>query len=82
VWLRLWKSEWSASILVSDRPYLQGESVLTVGFCATGIISDPAAPFGGVKRSGFGREGSSLGIEEYLTVKTMTLGGMDMPLQV
>jgi succinate-semialdehyde dehydrogenase/glutarate-semialdehyde dehydrogenase len=31
-----------------------------------GIVSDPAAPFGGVKQSGLGREGSHEGIEEYL----------------
>ena len=31
-----------------------------------GIISNPAAPFGGVKASGFGREGGFEGIEEYL----------------
>lgn len=41
-----------------------------------GIISDPASPFGGIKQSGFGREGSALGIEEYLTVKSFTLGGI------
>ncbi|CAK7238388.1 succinate semialdehyde dehydrogenase NADP+ linked, partial [Sporothrix eucalyptigena] len=40
----------------------------------TGIISDAAAPFGGVKSSGFGREGSKYGIEEYMSVKTITLG--------
>lgn len=34
-----------------------------------GVISDVAAPFGGVKESGIGREGGSEGIEEYLTVK-------------
>ena len=32
----------------------------------TGIISNPAAPFGGVKQSGLGREGGFDGIEEYL----------------
>jgi succinate-semialdehyde dehydrogenase/glutarate-semialdehyde dehydrogenase len=32
----------------------------------TGIVSNPAAPFGGVKSSGLGREGSLEGIEEYL----------------
>lgn len=47
----------------------------------TGLISDPASPFGGVKWSGFGREGSKYGIDEYLTVKTVTLGGMGQPLQ-
>lgn len=42
----------------------------------TGLISDPASPFGGVKDSGFGREGSKYGIDEYLIIKTMTLGGV------
>lgn len=42
----------------------------------TGLISDPASPFGGVKNSGFGREGSKYGIDEYLIIKTMTLGGI------
>lgn len=47
----------------------------------TGLISDPASPFGGVKESGFGREGSSLGIDEYMTTKMVTLGGMGQELQ-
>jgi succinate-semialdehyde dehydrogenase/glutarate-semialdehyde dehydrogenase len=34
-----------------------------------GVVSNPAAPFGGVKHSGFGREGGSEGIEEYLETK-------------
>ena len=34
-----------------------------------GVVSNPAAPFGGVKESGLGREGGSLGIDEYLEVK-------------
>jgi succinate-semialdehyde dehydrogenase / glutarate-semialdehyde dehydrogenase len=38
-----------------------------------GVISDPAAPFGGVKQSGFGREGGSEGIEEYLDTKYIAL---------
>jgi succinate-semialdehyde dehydrogenase/glutarate-semialdehyde dehydrogenase len=41
----------------------------------TGIISTEAAPFGGVKQSGFGREGSHYGIDEYLVVKYVCLGG-------
>ena len=35
----------------------------------TGVVSNPAAPFGGVKQSGFGREGGFEGIEEYLETK-------------
>jgi succinate-semialdehyde dehydrogenase / glutarate-semialdehyde dehydrogenase len=39
----------------------------------TGIVSNPAAPFGGVKQSGFGREGGFEGIEEYLNTKYVAL---------
>ena len=35
----------------------------------TGLVSNPAAPFGGVKESGLGREGSQFGIDEYLEIK-------------
>jgi succinate-semialdehyde dehydrogenase/glutarate-semialdehyde dehydrogenase len=38
-----------------------------------GIVSNPAAPFGGVKQSGFGREGGHEGIHEYLAVKYVAL---------
>ena len=38
-----------------------------------GAISDAAAPFGGIKQSGFGREGGAEGIEEYLDVKYLAL---------
>ncbi len=41
----------------------------------TGIISNEVAPFGGVKQSGLGREGSVHGIEEYLELKYVCLGG-------
>ncbi|WP_343733381.1 NADP-dependent succinate-semialdehyde dehydrogenase [Duganella sp.] len=40
----------------------------------TGIISTEAAPFGGVKQSGMGREGSKYGIDDYLVVKYICLG--------
>jgi acyl-CoA reductase-like NAD-dependent aldehyde dehydrogenase len=39
------------------------------------------ARFGGVKQSGFGREGSKYGIDEFLTIKSVTFGGMGEPLQ-
>jgi succinate-semialdehyde dehydrogenase/glutarate-semialdehyde dehydrogenase len=38
-----------------------------------GLISNPAAPFGGVKQSGFGREGGFEGIEEYLETKYLSV---------
>ena len=37
--------------------------------------------FGGVKQSGFGREGSKYGIDEFLVIKSVTFGGMGQPLQ-
>ena len=42
-----------------------------------GIISNEAAPFGGVKESGMGREGSKYGIEDYLEIKYLCMGGID-----
>ncbi|HYG26441.1 MAG TPA: NAD-dependent succinate-semialdehyde dehydrogenase [Caulobacteraceae bacterium] len=42
-----------------------------------GLISTEVAPFGGVKASGLGREGSRYGLEEYLEVKYLCLGGLN-----
>ena len=42
----------------------------------TGIISTEVAPFGGVKQSGLGREGSKYGIDDFLSVKYMCMGGV------
>ena len=42
----------------------------------TGLISTAVAPFGGVKESGIGREGSKYGIEDYLEVKYLCVGGI------
>src|ERR1700689_3811299 len=41
-----------------------------------GIISTEVAPFGGMKESGIGREGSKYGIEDYLEIKYLALGGL------
>jgi succinate-semialdehyde dehydrogenase / glutarate-semialdehyde dehydrogenase len=41
-----------------------------------GIISTEVAPFGGIKESGLGREGSKYGIEDYLEIKYMLMGGL------
>ena len=43
----------------------------------TGLISTEVAPFGGVKESGLGREGSLYGIDEYIEIKYMSMGGLD-----
>jgi succinate-semialdehyde dehydrogenase / glutarate-semialdehyde dehydrogenase len=42
-----------------------------------GIISTEVAPFGGMKESGIGREGSKYGIEEYMEIKYLCMGGVD-----
>ncbi len=42
----------------------------------TGLISNEVAPFGGVKQSGLGREGSHFGIDDYLVVKYLCMGGI------
>ena len=48
---------------------------IEAGMCGvnTGLISTAVAPFGGVKQSGYGREGSIHGIDEYVDVKAVTL---------
>ncbi|CAN5697455.1 NADP-dependent succinate-semialdehyde dehydrogenase [soil metagenome] len=43
----------------------------------TGLISTPEAPFGGVKQSGLGREGSKYGLDDFLEIKYICLGGID-----
>ncbi len=42
----------------------------------TGMISTPVAPFGGIKESGMGREGSKYGMDDYLEIKYMCFGGL------
>ena len=41
-----------------------------------GIISTEVAPFGGVKESGIGREGSKYGLDDYLEIKYLCIGGV------
>ena len=43
----------------------------------TGLISNEVAPFGGVKQSGLGREGSRYGMDDYLVMKYLCMGGLD-----
>ena len=42
-----------------------------------GIISNEVAPFGGVKESGIGREGSKYGIDDFTEIKYIRMGGID-----
>ena len=42
-----------------------------------GVISTEVAPFGGVKESGIGREGSKYGIDDYLEIKYLCMGGVN-----
>jgi succinate-semialdehyde dehydrogenase/glutarate-semialdehyde dehydrogenase len=42
-----------------------------------GAVSSEAAPFGGVKESGYGREGSKYGLDDYMSIKYMCQGGLD-----
>ena len=58
-----------------SRVFRVGES-LEYGIVGinTGIISNEVAPFGGIKASGLGREGSKYGIEDYLEIKYMCIG--------
>ncbi len=54
---------------------LRLSSALEVGMVGlnTGLVSNPAAPFGGVKQSGLGREGGRIGIDEFLEVKYLAI---------
>ena len=86
------ESEEEAIALANDSPYglagyfyardlgrvfrvAEGIEVGIVGV-NTGIISTEVAPFGGVKQSGLGREGSKYGIDEYLEIKYVALDGI------
>jgi succinate-semialdehyde dehydrogenase/glutarate-semialdehyde dehydrogenase len=86
------RSEEEAVALANDTPYglaaylytrdlaraLRVSEALEVGMVAVneGMLSTAVAPFGGVKQSGFGREGSRHGLDEYLQTKYVRLGGI------
>jgi len=42
-----------------------------------GAVSSEAAPFGGVKESGYGREGSKYGLDDYLSIKYLCQGSLE-----
>jgi len=86
------QTEGEAIVLANDTPfglaaYFYGRDIgrvwrvaeaLETGMVGinTGVISTEVAPFGGVKESGLGREGSKYGIDEFLEVKYLCLGGI------
>jgi succinate-semialdehyde dehydrogenase/glutarate-semialdehyde dehydrogenase len=41
-----------------------------------GLVSSETAPFGGIKKSGYGREGSRRGLDDYMDVKYLCQGGL------
>jgi succinate-semialdehyde dehydrogenase / glutarate-semialdehyde dehydrogenase len=61
------------------RPHLVRRRALEDGIVGIneGVISTEIAPFGGMKESGIGREASKYGIEEFLEVKYLCMGGID-----
>ncbi len=63
-------SDVNCSVGPGNMFYLDG------GHVNEGIISTEVAPFGGVKSSGLGREGSKYGIDEYLEIKYVCIGGV------
>lgn len=64
-----------------DTIYIVSEA-LEAGMvsCNTGLFTDCSVPFGGIKESGFGREGSLYGLEDYTVVKTVTIGNLPKKL--
>jgi succinate-semialdehyde dehydrogenase / glutarate-semialdehyde dehydrogenase len=59
------------------RVFRVAEAIETGMVCVnSGILSTEVAPFGGVKQSGLGREGSRYGIEEYVEIKYLCIGGI------
>ena len=46
----------------------------------TGFISSEVAPFGGMKESGIGREGSSYGVDDWVELKYLAMGGIGEPI--
>ncbi len=74
------ESEYGLASYIFTRNIARGLRVteaLEVGMVGInkGVISNPAAPFGGIKSSGFGREGGAEGINEYLEVKYLAVDG-------
>ena len=77
--VRAFLRRWGRFITVSEEDLdraLRVSEALEAGMVGlnTGLVSNPAAPFGGIKQSGLGREGGAVGIDEYLETKYVALG--------
>lgn len=79
--------EWANDVNVGLAAYIFSKDISTIysvsealesGMVSvnTGTFTDSAIPFGGVKESGFGREGSLYGIDDYTVIKTVAVGGI------
>ena len=62
---------------IGYRPNELAQSLHRAKSRTIGIISNEVGPFGGFKQSGLGREGSKYGIDEYLEIKYLCMGGVD-----
>jgi succinate-semialdehyde dehydrogenase/glutarate-semialdehyde dehydrogenase len=62
--------------LVRDQAFIDGLEYGILGI-NTGFISVEVAPFGGVKESGIGREGSKYGVDDWIETRYLPLGGID-----
>jgi acyl-CoA reductase-like NAD-dependent aldehyde dehydrogenase len=63
--------------LFSGRKRIHDSDRLTASVSTPARSSSELAPFGGVKESGIGREGSRHGVEEFVELKYMLMGGLD-----
>ena len=65
------------TLLLSSHPLKHQLTIsLTQVGANTGAISQAAIPFGGVKESGFGREGSKYGLQDWQNIKLISIGGL------
>jgi|GEM_PF-1784989 len=61
---------------VVTGPWVSADSGRGVVGINTGLLSSETSPFGGVKQSGFDREGSLYGIDEYLAIESLMISGL------
>ena len=67
-------SKYAVSLVLFFLPVKKIDDTIHTSKVNEGIISSEMAPFGGVKLSGLGREGGTIGIDEYLETKYICMG--------